>query len=158
MSRLNHTEKSTIHPQAQRMIRKGRRPLIFANTEKEAVRILEALPAARRWQGQLKEQEKVKKDQARPAAREGAALVVTINAAAQGLNLQHEADCIICRPQVWAKSTHITHERAQYCKRDLLAALICGRSPADHRTNPHTRVERDLEMEDMPDEGLGFRV
>ena len=98
-----------MHTQAQRMIRKGRRPLIFANTEKEAVRILEALPGARRWQGQHKEQEKIKKDQAGvsaggAAARDGAALVVTIKAAAQGLNLQHEADCIICRPQVCQKS------------------------------------------------------
>jgi 3-methyladenine DNA glycosylase/8-oxoguanine DNA glycosylase len=85
---------------AQRLISKGRRPLIFANTEKELARIFKHLPCARRWPGQ------------RATAGEGgaeggggskgglgSALVVTIHAAAQGLNMQHDADCIICRPQ-----------------------------------------------------------
>jgi hypothetical protein len=76
---------------AQRLISKGRRPLIFANTEKELVRIFKHLPCARRWSGQ--------RGSAGEEEGGGSALVVTLHAAAQGLNMQHAADCIICRPQ-----------------------------------------------------------
>ena len=76
---------------AQRLISKGRRPLIFANTEKELVRIFKHLPCARRWSGQ--------RGSAGEEGGGGSALVVTLHAAAQGLNMQHDADCIICRKQ-----------------------------------------------------------
>ena len=86
---------------AVRLLAKGRRPLIFANTEKELLRILDVMPNARRWQGRPRVDGSgagaaVPKAHGRHTP---SALVVTIHAAAQGLNLQHEADCIICRPQ-----------------------------------------------------------
>lgn len=81
---------------AQRLISKGRRPLIFANTEKELVRIFKHLPCARRWSGQ---QGGEGEERGGGGGGGGSALVVTLHAAAQGLNMQHDADCIICRPQ-----------------------------------------------------------
>jgi len=101
---------------AQRLICKGRRPLVFANTEKELVRILQHLPNGRRWHGPGAPAANVASAKRGGRGRVeggggskdggggggggvGTALVVTIHAASQGLNMQFDADCIVCRPQ-----------------------------------------------------------
>ena len=66
---------------ADRLTRKGRRPLLFANFEPEAELLLETIPNARRW----------------GVAGDGP-IVVNRFTHAQGINMQGEADAIICRP------------------------------------------------------------
>eukprot|EP01063_Lacrimia_lanifica_P021430 TRINITY_DN2875_c1_g1_i1.p1 TRINITY_DN2875_c1_g1~~TRINITY_DN2875_c1_g1_i1.p1 ORF type:complete len:2080 (+),score=730.03 TRINITY_DN2875_c1_g1_i1:59-6298(+) len=64
----------------------GRRALVFANSERELQRLVAAIPGARTWPTAV------------PPAP-GAPLVVTTQRGAYGLNLQGEADCVVCRPQ-----------------------------------------------------------
>ena len=66
---------------AHKLMRKGRRPLLFGNTELEMEDLLEAIPGARRW----------------GEAGEGP-IVVNRYTHAQGINMQAEADAIVCRP------------------------------------------------------------
>mmetsp|Transcript_19002 Transcript_19002/g.58553 ORF Transcript_19002/g.58553 Transcript_19002/m.58553 type:complete len:754 (+) Transcript_19002:3-2264(+) len=77
--------------------RRGRRVLVFANTQRELERLLETLPDAvtladvRRQQG--------KDDEHFVDETLGRPLVVTVADASHGINLQDRADSVVCRPQ-----------------------------------------------------------
>ncbi len=66
---------------AARLLAAGRRPLLFANDAAEARALLSAVPRARAWGD----------DGDGP-------LVVNKQTHAQGINMQHHADAIVCRP------------------------------------------------------------
>ena len=78
----------------ERLRKAGRRVLIFANSDHEEQAILDAIPAAHKVQPKGR-----RAGQDAPHKAADGPLVVTIHRGAHGLNLQSQADAIICRPQ-----------------------------------------------------------
>jgi len=72
----------------EKLIRRGRKPLLFANTDTELKRIMACLKNGRTWG----------KSGPEPSDSNGP-IVVTIHSASQGINFQAHADVIISRPQ-----------------------------------------------------------
>jgi len=80
----------------------GRRPLVFANSDREAAALASAIPQARRWGGKQKRHnascEGCDRCKAGPSQPGNGPVVLSIHQGAYGLNLQFDADCIVCRP------------------------------------------------------------
>ena len=68
------------------LVTEGRRPIVFARTRAEAGRFAELIPGARRLGKKI-------------ATTGEGPLVVTVAEASHGLNLQHQGDAIVIRPQ-----------------------------------------------------------
>jgi hypothetical protein len=81
-----------IAMQVQRLLKEGRRPVVFANTEEEKGRFRSAL--RRRGLTTLAWAEVTAKTRA-----EGFDVILaTIGSESSGVNMQFDADCIVCRP------------------------------------------------------------
>lgn len=72
-----------VKRQVEKLVKTKRKVLVFANTEREAERFVDALAGAERYD----------------PTRSPTVIVLTVAEGAQGLNLQRKADCIVCRPQ-----------------------------------------------------------
>lgn len=85
-----HYERSGLladafRAEAAKLRRAGYRPLLFANTDAEARALLQRIPGAREWT--LK------------GAQPGdGPIIANRETHGQGLNMQHDADAIVCRP------------------------------------------------------------
>lgn len=83
----HHYEPATlithVKAQVEKLRSAKRKVLVFANTEREADRFVEAIDEAERYTD----------DCVSPV------IVLTVAEGSQGLNLQHKADSVVCRPQ-----------------------------------------------------------
>eukprot|EP01065_Artemidia_motanka_P016194 TRINITY_DN19919_c0_g1_i1.p1 TRINITY_DN19919_c0_g1~~TRINITY_DN19919_c0_g1_i1.p1 ORF type:complete len:1957 (+),score=523.13 TRINITY_DN19919_c0_g1_i1:51-5873(+) len=117
------------------MVAAGRRPLIFANTEAEAERIAAVVPDARRWgdEGGAKHA-KMKKA--------GGPLIVTVARGAYGLNLQDQADCIICRPQPGDLVEQMKGriDRPGQSRRDLILVVLFAQGTVEEAEAANIRL------------------
>lgn len=74
---------------SDKLIKRGRKPLLFCNTEQELQRVVAAIPFARTWG---------KAGVVGDLSGSRGPLVVTVHAASQGVNFQAHADVVVCRP------------------------------------------------------------
>lgn len=86
-----HYDTSTViaafASEAARLMRSGRRPALFANSDEEAARIMAAIPGSH---GLC--------DAAPDEAKTSWPLVLTVHRHSHGLNLQDRCDALVCRP------------------------------------------------------------
>jgi hypothetical protein len=89
--------------EAARLMRQGYRPLLFANTDAEMRALLAAVPGAREW------------GPTGPRVGTGP-IVANRETHGQGLNMQYDADAIVCRP---TRPDHLEQVRAALSHSDL---------------------------------------
>eukprot|EP01043_Picozoa_sp_COSAG02_P017069 COSAG02_NODE_766_length_17389_cov_29.287045_1_plen_1976_part_00 len=74
--------------EAARLMRSGRKPALFANSDEEAARIMAAIPGSHGLSDAIPD-----------GAKTTGPLVLTVHRHSHGLNLQGKCDALVCRPQ-----------------------------------------------------------